>query len=525
MRRATPLLVAAALLATAACGTTVQNAGAGAGGLQQGPAGGTTGGDGLTVPGGTTGGTSGGTTGLAGTTGTAPLGGSTTGGTTTGGTTTGGTTTGGTATGGTTGGGTTGGTTGAPGGAVSGPGITASEVRIGVSYCTDCAGANAALGAGGDDPGDTRRYARAAIDDVNARGGVLGRKLVPVFHGFSASDNIDASAQAACERWTKDTPVAGMFFRGEVIYDCARKAGVLAGNTVMDAVTGPILQRYPNLFSPNAIRLEGLYGLTVNAMVKAGWHKPGGAWPTGKIGLITWQSPQYEYAMKEGYLKAMKANGLKDEDVRYIAVPQNAGSIADASAAVSNAVLAFRQKGIDHVFIGDGAAGIFGGVGLTLLFLQNAQSQSYFPRYGFNGNNGPDFPNHPQRQLVGMLAIDGLDEDPAKDQGIAPHAGRNRCFEIMRKKGLPVGDAQTQNIALLACEAAFFAATTFARANGSSLDRVIPAVESLGTSYRSVFTYGTRFGPGKHDGVYLFRNLQYDQSCSCLKYTSKPYEP
>ena len=514
MRRAAPLLAALALAASAACGSTAQDTGA-TGALQQGSAGGTTGGDGLSVPGDSTDGTTGTTTGGA--TGGTPLSGST-GGTT--GTATGGTT--GTATGGTTGTTTSGGGTAS---AVTGPGITSSEVRIGVSYCTDCAGANAALGAGGEDPGDTRRYARAAIDDVNARGGVLGRKLVPVFHGFSASENIDASAQAACERWTKDTPVAGMFFRGEVIYSCAQKAGVLAGNTVNDVVTGPVMQRFPGLFSPSTIRLEGLYGVTVNAMVKAGWHKPGGAWPSGKIGLITWDTPQYRYAMKEGYLKALAANGLKDEDTRYISVPQNADSIADASAAISNAVLSFRSQGIDHVFIGDGAAGIFGGVGLTLLFLQNAQSQSYFPRYGFNSNNGPDYPNHPQRQLVGMIAIDSLDEDARKDQGVGVHTGRERCFEIMRKKGLPVGDAQTQNIALLACEAAFFAAAVFDRAKGSTLDRVIPAVEGLGTGYRSVFTYGTRFAPGRHDGVYLFRNLQYDEGCSCLKYTSKPYEP
>ena len=524
MRRLAPLLVAAALAATAACGSTVQNNGNGDGSLAQGSSGTTSGGDGLTAPGGTTGGSAVGVPG--GTTGAVADGTSTAG--TTGGTTGGGGTSG-TTTGSTSG--TTGGATGSTAGGTSsdgtvgGPGITASEVRIGLSYCTDCASANAALGAGGEDPGDTRRYAQAAIEDVNARGGVLGRKLAPVFHGFSASENIDTSAQAACERWTRDTQVAAMFFRGEVVYDCARKAGVLAGNTVNDAVTGPVLQRFPNLFAPNAIRLEGMYGLTVNAMVKAGWHKPGGAWPTGKIGLITWDTPQYRYAMKEGYLKALAANGLKDEDTRYVSVPQNADSIADASAAISNAVLSFRSQNIDHVFIGDGAAGIFGGVGLTLLFLQNAQSQSYFPRYGFNGNNGPDFPNHPQRQLVGMIAIDSLDEERRKDEGIAVHAERERCFEIMRKKGLPVGDAQTQNVALLACEAVFFADAVFERAKGSALDRVIPAIEGLGTAYRSVFTYGTKFGPGKHDGVYLFRNLQYDEGCSCLKYTSKPYEP
>lgn len=406
--------------------------------------------------------------------------------------------------------------------AASGPGMTATEVRIGVPYCNDCAGANAALGAGQQNPGDTRRYYQTAIDDVNARGGVLGRKLVPVFHEVSAADNIDASAQAACSRWTEDTQVAAMFFRGEVTYQCAKKAGVLVWGT---GGTQPVYDRYPNLFAPSSIRLESLFEKTVHAMVKQGWHKPEPKWPTGKIGLITWQAPEYEYAMKNGYHKGLAANGLKDEDTRYIAVPQNAGSIADASAAISSAVLAFRQKGIDHVFIGDGPAGIFAGAGLTLLFLQNADSQGYYPRYGFNTYNSPDFDSHPQRQLVGMLAIDGADTEPANDEGIELNPVREHCVKLMQKKGLPVGDELTRLLAANACEIAFFTEAILDKAGGTTLDRVIPAGLSLGTSYRSPLTYGTRLTGDRRDGLYLFRNLKFDQGCACITYTSKPYEP
>ena len=518
-RRTRALLVAAALVASAACGSTVpteQRAGGGT--LQQG---GTAGGDGLTVPGGpadgaTAGGTAGTTGGSTGTAfgGTAGTGGSTTGGTSAG-TTTGGT---GSTTGGTTGAGTTGGGSAA----VSGKGITATAINLGIPYCNDCASGNAALGAGGQDPGDTRRYYQTALDDVNARGGVLGRKLAPVWHSVSVADNIDTSAQAACERWTSDTQVAAMFLRGEVIYQCAKNAGVMVMGS---GGIGPTYEKYPNLFSPASVPLEGLYGDTVRAMVKAGWHKPVAPWPTGKIGLITWDTPEYEYAMKNGYQRALAAAGLKETDTRYIAVPQNAGSVADASAAVSNAVLSFRSQNIDHVMIGDGPAGIFTGVGLTLLFLQNAQSQNYFPRYGFNGNNAPDFPQHPKEQLAGMLAIDFYDEDPSKDKGIALNPQRERCLALMRKKGLPVGDGQTMTLAINACEIAWFAEAVFKRSGGSSLDRVIPGAESIGTAYRSGLTYGTKLGPGRHAGVHMYRNLQYSTDCSCIEYTSKPYEP
>jgi hypothetical protein len=272
--------------------------------------------------------------------------------------------------------------------------------------------------------------------------------------------------------------------------------------------------------------LERLYDVTVKAMVRAGWQKPEPKWPTGKIGLVTWDTNEYRFAMKNGYLKAMGQAGLKDEEVRYIAVPQNANALADASAAISNAVLSFNDKGIDHVLIGDGPAGIFGGCGLTFLFLSNARSQAYSPRYGFNSNNCPDFANHPKDQLIGMLGIDSLDTEAANDEGIALNPVRERCYATMKKRGLPVGDDQTRNIAVLACEYAYFAEAVVPRArNGTTLPSMIAAAESLGTSYRSPRSFGNRIGPGRHDGDALFRALRWDVGCECNKYTSKPFEP
>jgi hypothetical protein len=522
-RRATVgLLAAAALLATTACGSTVQQTGGDAlvGGGAAAPE---LGGEGLIVPGASApdGATTGsGTEVLTGPGGTAASSGSngTTGSTGSGSTTTGGRST----TPGARGSGPT--TTGTTGGGADGPGVTAKTIALGITYCPDCAGTNAAVGGGGDDPGDTRRYMQAALDEVNARGGVLGRKLVPVFHEFSASDPLDVSAQAACETFTKDNKVLIMYFRGDLFYDCGRKAGTLVG--ALAGGTGPTYEKFPNVFAPSFVRLERLYDVTVKAMLRAGWQKPEPKWPTGKVGLVTWDTNEYRFAMKHGYLKAMGEAGLKDEDVRYVSVPQNANSIADASAAVSNTVLSFRDKGIDHVLIGDGPAGIFGGCGLTFLFLSNARSQLYSPRYGFNSNNCPDFENHPKDQLVGMLGIDAADTEAANDEGIAPNPVRERCYATMKKRGLPVTDDQTRNIAGLACEYAYFAEALGKRAtNGTTLPSLIAAAESLGTSYRSPMSYGNRFGPRQHDGGALFRALRWEEGCQCNEYTSKPFEP
>jgi hypothetical protein len=405
-----------------------------------------------------------------------------------------------------------------------GPGVSAKEIAIGIPYCTDCAAGNAALGAGGDDPGDERRYYQAAIDEVNARGGVLGRKLKIVFHEITASQDAETTRQQACETWTKDNKTAMIFLSGALIYECAKKAGIIAWS--IGGETGPVFDRYPNMFASVSVRLERLGAATVNAMVKAGWHKPDATWPTGKIGLITWDDNNYRYAMKNGYLTALHAAGLKEEDVRYVSVPQSANGLGDASAAISSAVLSFRQKGIDHVFIGDGPAGVFTGTGLTLLFLENAQAQSYFPRYGFNSNNNPGWSTLPARQQVGMLAIDASDSDRSNDAGLGPNPQRERCWKLMEKRGLSVGGSSTQGTANMACEIAWFAEAVFTRATaGTTLPQLIAAAESIGTSYRSPFLYGTRITRASHDGVYLFRNARYDEGCSCMQYTSKPYVP
>ena len=44
------------------------------------------------------------------------------------------------------------------------------------------------------------------------------------------------------------------------------------------------------------------------------------------------------------------------------------------------------------------------------------------------------------------------------------------------------------------------------------------AVESLGTSYESAWTFGTRFGPGRHDGATAGRVLVYEDGCECFRY-------
>ena len=95
----------------------------------------------------------------------------------------------------------------------------------------------------------------------------------------------------------------------------------------------------------------------------------------------------------------------------------------------------------------------------------------------------------------------------------------------MRKHGLPVSDDATRGVALNACEPVWFVQAVLLRAQATTLPYMIAAAESIGTSYRSPFSYGNRLSHTQHDGAALFRNSAFDDACACMKYASKPFEP
>jgi hypothetical protein len=404
------------------------------------------------------------------------------------------------------------------------PGITKDKVYLGIAYFPDAAASNAAIGASGANGGDQRDYSNAVIDDLNKRGGILGRKVVPIYFEIqsTSSEPVDSQLQKACDRWTKDNKVFAITFRGRVLQECARKAGILITDGSGEASS--TYSRLPNMLDPGNLALDRLGGTTVSGLATQAYFKPAPEWAAGKVGVITWDNPNYRAGISQGYLPALKKLGLT-APVKYVQIPQTVGNISDSSAAVSSAVLAFRSAGIDHVLIQDGPAGVFGLGGLTLLFLQNANSQQYYPRYGFNANNVPGFSIYPARQQHGMLAVDYGDYMPSQDEGISPNPARTRCLRIMKEHGVTANDQTTYATAGAACDSIWFVETLLKRAPQLTLQGAITAAEGLGTTFVSTLVYGTRFGPGRHDGADRARNAKFDDACSCMKYTSKPYAP
>ena len=502
-------LVAAAALGAAGCGSTVAGAGSGTApaGTEQGLVAPSPGSDGLSAPGAAApgaAGTAAGSTAGGGTAAAAVGGGAAPAAGTARGTGT---------TGQVSGGGGTGATR-----AVA-PGITDTTVYMGFAYSSQVASADRAIGAAGASPSyDLRNVVNAVVDYANSHGGFAGRKMKVLYYDENLTTPQDVQDQAECDYWTHDNKVFVLPGDSDVLRECAEKAGGISlgvGSTVASTY-----RKYPHLLDPFAVRLDRLGPMTANGLYRAGYFG-------GKLGFVTWDDPNFRYAYTHGYLPALASHGIKPTDEAFIKVPQTLDAVGEMSAAMSSVVTKFRSEGIDHVIIQDGHAGVWAGTGLTLEFMDQAESQKYFPRYGQNADNSPGWSGLPADQMDKALAILDSDYDQKFDEGWHTNQQREKCFKIEADAGYPVhsNNVNDEGLAAQACDYVFFTQLLMNQLATVTSDNLVRAVEGLGRVFKSAFVYGTEFGPGQHDGSAEVRQAEYFKSCKCLKYSGAPYYP
>jgi len=396
------------------------------------------------------------------------------------------------------------------------PGVTNTKVYIGVPYSSQSASADKAIGAAGASPSyDTRDVVNAAIDYANKNGGFAGRELAPLYFDYNLTDDSNTQDQASCAYWTQDHKVAAIYTASHVILNqCAENVGAIA----VDTGSAVNFSKFPHLVDAESIQLTRLGAVTTTGLQRAHYF-------TGKLGLVTWDDPNYRAAISDGYLPTLAKYGIKVWQKAYISVPQTFGAIGDMSAAVSSAVTKFRTLGIDHVIIQDGPAGVWSGAGLTLEWMDQAKSQHYYPRYGQNADNAPGFEVLPPDQMNNAIAVDNSDYDVKYDKGWHANPARDKCFKIEADAGYPVHSSNTndEGIAGQVCDFVFLLQRAMNSVSVISNDTLVQAVTGLGKSFASAVVYGTKFYPGRRDGGDMVRNEIYKSSCRCLQFLGQPY--
>jgi len=502
-------VVAPLLVALAGCGSTIQGTTA------------TVPGDGTTAPG--PGGSTGSTTGaIPGTTGALPGGTSSGGGV---GSTTGvpGSTSG------TAGGSTVGGSTGAPV-ERNAPGVTATEIKIGIMYLVN--GDQAAKTAGYNvSRGNEEKNWRAVIAEVNARGGVAGRKLVPVFYAWDAqSTQTTASQEAAeCAAFTQDNKVFAVVTTGTPDFTaCLTRAGVL------HVTTGSYVgrdrdfhRRFPTFFEqrPSQERYQSdLVSALVRQKYFGGWNtlqgEPGTA--KAKVGVLVIDQPYYLRPVQQVLLPALRKAGYPVDPTLVLRVPLYVGpqDAGPAAAATKSAVLRFQQEGVTHVVILD-ANGT-----TTALFAQNSQSQLYFPRLSGTSASGfqqlYDLKALNNRQINGVVGLGWtpvLDLAPGQGDKYLSKAAPECLSVIKRRTGQTFASTTAAGVAMFACDAIFPLATMLKERRGPLTTLgAVNAIESFGQRIQAASIPYLRFAPGQHDGLETAFDMVWDGACPCIRY-------
>jgi ABC-type branched-subunit amino acid transport system substrate-binding protein len=418
-------------------------------------------------------------------------------------------------------------------------GVTPTRIYVGVTYATGDDQANKALG-NNITTGDERADAQAVIDDINAKGGVAGRKLTPVWYDYQETDarpygTID---DEACARFTQDNhvfAVAGDGISDEFPACNLKKVAVIVASA--SGIIGPdkaYFAKFRYLFSVGYLTQDRMMAAEVPALLRqhyfTGWNTLTGSPANGtpaKLGILGFDTPSWTTPLTHVLLPALKAAGysVSPNDIRMVAYPSGTNGVGTSVSQIQAAVLRFRQDQVTHVIDLDAQGS------MTLYMLQNMRAQNYYPRLGINSASGAqqlsanyahDAQSFNGAVGLGWSPIEDL-PDGGADKLMGP--GTTACINnIERRTGQKFSNANAAAVALGYCDELYLLADAINRA-GPTVNRasVSAAIESMGGSFPAAGSHQLFFGPSRHDGVEDGYDLEFDESCTCAKYVRGPF--
>jgi len=392
-------------------------------------------------------------------------------------------------------------------------GVTPTTIKIGVFLAS-----YAGLEAEGLNLGDPVVQSQAVADYINARGGIAGRKVILTYAKLEAgSTNWEADEQEICTTFTEDHKVWGVVYslvsQGNTLLPCLAKH-----NTPLLSGAGGVADRkgmaefddyYYYTGGPDLTRMSTMY---VDGLQAQGYFAGDGG-----IGVIRLDSAPFERAYNDALVPALARHGLK---VAEVAVVDGQTSLGKTASQMPSIVLRFQQQGIKKVMFLDNAT-------LAVLFAIQASSQKYYPAYGLTSLSAPAGlmqPNVPPEALVGARGvgwIPALDVDLVRDKD-NPNPAAAVCRDIMVKAGQGGVSSAGVMQQRMFCDELFLLKRTLDKATALTPRGLRTQVEALGTSYNSVLTFATKFGPGRHDGAAAYRPFGFVADCSCFQYSGPP---
>ncbi len=389
-------------------------------------------------------------------------------------------------------------------------GVTDSTVKIGIPTIANAEAITGLLGAADLQIGDPGKEGAALVNDLNARGGINGRKVEAVFAPVDyANPNIEAAYLAACNKLTDDAHVFAILLvlnPPPSFIQCAAQHGTLLVNaSIAPGNDKMIAAAQPWYFAPTLISLTRVPAPLFDSSLATGQLKR-----SDKVGILALDEPSFTDTVEDAVKPAL--------DARHIAY---AYERVATEASLQNAVLRFQRAGVTHVFF-EQMSGI-----VVLLFMRQAESQSYRPHYLLTSYDDAGYLIEGNVADAQVRNVSGIGWAPLfdVDASTIPSSDlEKRCLSVVAKGGEQAQNRQSFLSLTLMCELVWVF-ESIAGAAGKNLSTVSfrSAYSQVGKSYRSVTALATDFSK-RIDGLSGFRPFAYVPSCSCLNYTG-PLEP
>jgi ABC-type branched-subunit amino acid transport system substrate-binding protein len=419
----------------------------------------------------------------------------------------------------------------APGGAGSSAGFTGSPAPAGVTLTASDRGvtpttvkvaflvvdlgsiSKLGFGVPGFDPKTQEAFDNAFIDDVNAHGGILGRKIVPFYESYDPTSA--DSETAACVKATQDDQVFATVDVSGGLNPAAQLCFTKQNNTPVLSLGS--LGETEGFYQQAGGYLFTIYESGMRALGNLSWLLATRGLLKGKhIGILDRSFPGNVQTVTDGAVKVLAQYGYQ---VAYRA-DLSADDGTDSSQ-VPVAVQQFRSHGVDAILLLTEFI-------TTTQFVQQADKAGYTPQYFASDfesqTNDTAIAAMPASFRATALTTSRQGEwrkgvpEPAVD-----HACR-KTYAARTGQDVPPSTSNYQGVVNACGEVDLFARAAAQAGTNLTRQGLAAALQNQGDIAFPFFNT-TSFRPGKFDGADSVRLLTSDPGCTCWMPTGAFVDP
>jgi hypothetical protein len=413
---------------------------------------------------------------------------------------------------------------------VSGPGVTPDTITVGFPFPRDPVAAqeewDEVTGDVSPPPMNWIPVLQSIVEDINARGGVLGRKLQLHVWLYDTTDypTLADYIEAECAYFTQDVEVFTVYMTGgdSETLECYRQHEMPVIVNWTNLTDDVVYAENPNVFTISYPGISRISRLMADGLADAGFLTRG-----SKIGLVSFDHPVFRRAVDQALKPALAARGLSLSAEVHVTPPRTPEALGVMMTEINAAVVRFRAEGIEKVLFLDVNAL------LGYYFINAAEDQQYRGfRYGLTSGTGGDTRDSsgerflPAEQMDGAVLLGWAPlGDIAQAEGfklLPPTA--SRCRALLERNGFRFDPDNCCRLwfGLEWCNRLWFldAALEAQKGDAINIASFIRGAESLGSSFEPTDSLGARFAKGRHDGPSVYRVLRWSPPCQCFRYTT-----